>query len=201
MAGVVEALMGGLGSALTGGATGLIGTAISSFIDFKKQKEQFRHKEKIHQLELQMMEKEAELAIKRTHAEADAQIQVTEAVTEQKIAMGELEGWVESQRQGNKALLTEKDKKPQWLIGVMGIVDVLRACIRPVLTIVGTIMLFVIYFKVDGLIGGMNIAFDSTQLYDLYKYLIYSFVYLTFTMVFWWFGTRSKVQAPKMEKI
>ncbi|MBT8338740.1 MAG: hypothetical protein HKP58_09640 [Desulfatitalea sp.] len=194
----VGSIFGGLASAGLGGITGLLGTGISAFMDYKKQKIQNEHEQKMHALELQMMTKEAELAIRKTDAEADAQVRQTAAVTEQKVAEQEAEAFKLSAAQAERPLLAKKFQDSRFTIYTFTIVDAIRSAIRPVLTIIGTIMIIVIYFKVDDYVGGLTAenAFSKIELFELYRYLVYSFVYLTFTMVFWWFGTRSKVKPP-----
>ena len=73
------------------------------------------------------------------------------------------------------------------------LLDFIRGCIRPVLTIYLCILTTLIYLQVYNLLGT---GIDSTQLSQILNYIINTVLYLTTTVILWWFGCRQKSPPP-----
>ena len=85
-----------LTSIIGGGLTGLIGNALTSFTNFKMQKLKNQHEEKMSELDMQTIRLEAEMNVK-----------VTQAETEGKIALADVEALKTSIAEAQKPLFQE----------------------------------------------------------------------------------------------
>jgi len=154
-----------------GGITGLIGSIANAFVKYKLAKLQYEKELELKKLQLQ------EIA-----ARAEAEVKIQNAAA-----------FKESYKYLAAPLFKESyfEKLPKFVQIVLGtlfgLVDFLRALIRPVLTIslAGT-MLYLI-FKTVILADSSNI---TILLIDKFDALVNTLLYLTITIVAWWFGNR-----------
>jgi hypothetical protein len=172
---------------LGGGLTGLIGTAFSSFMNYKQQKMNNEH-------EIAKIKANSE-AMK---LEAEANIRITEAKTAGEIQLAEMKAFEKSIEEGNEDLIKESyiDKlfKSRWLapfgaflVLCMGFVDTLRNFIRPGVTLymlgATTWLAYLSYTAIDK-------TLSNGQLAVIFEMLVQSIIYTTVTCVSWWFGDR-----------
>jgi hypothetical protein len=176
-------VLDGVLSVLSGGATGLIGTAIHSIVEFKTKK---------LEIELQKTKFANEIEMRRV----DAQIMQQEWASRTKVA--EIEGasaeavadakafaasFNEPQQYSEKSLVT---KSQNWALVFL---DVLRGCIRPVLTVYLCGITTLIYIQARQLISdGLTVP----EALDLTNRVVETVLFLTTVCVTWWFGTRTK---------
>ncbi len=148
-------------SLLTGGATGLIGTALSGVMKFLNAKQEQSHELKVMEMELRHMDKEAEVALK-----------------------------IESKKQEGKEAIAAwagleasyKEAGQRWSTGDSGwivFVDVVRGLMRPLLTLTLVVLMGTIYF---------TLATDNMEMRDQ---IIATVLYLATASVLWWFGSRA----------
>lgn len=120
-----------LGDLLTGGATGLLGVGISSFVEYKKQTQKNKH-------ELDMAKEEREtLALEIQGRDRVATIQ---SETERSIA--DTKAFSESLASDRA---TYSNGNSEWLV----MVDVVRGLTRPTLTTMLVLMTAVLWFTTD----------------------------------------------------
>ena len=153
-----------IGSVLTGGLTGVIGSGITSYVEFKKQEQKFAHDLQIATLDNEMMK--LEIAGKE-------RVAVIEQETEELIA--DSKAFSESIA-ADRATYSQ-GMKSKWLVAV----DVVRGLTRPTLTVVLCVLTATIWFTTD----------EKLQP-DIKKQVAATVLYVTTAAVLWWFGSRVK---------
>jgi len=187
---------------ILGGVTGLIGNVVGGWFKLKQARLQseIRTADRMHEIAMVKAETQAMIM------EAKANIKITQAQVEGAIDLKDAEAFMQSQREGNKALFDNK-----WIDALMsttgwwriitlplasliaflfGLTDFLRGMLRPLLTMYlcgattwVTWMAWEIMQK-DGLtlsaLQAVNIFNDTTSIVT----------YLTVSCVTWWFGDR-----------
>lgn len=172
-----------LGAIMSGGLTGIFGSAISIFGKIKQQSMMNDHEVAMGKLKQDDMRLQKELML---------------AQTEASVSIAEMQAFAESQKNDEASY-----SKGQELTGgqkwLMVIVDFLRGMIRPSMTIYMTVLTTMIYWQVMELVGGLEGVIDKTQAYALSQQIILVILYITTTVILWWFGTRQKmIKPPKL---
>lgn len=180
---MLDFLGNALGAIASGGITGLIGSGISIFGEIKKQKMIFEHEEKMEELKQDAMRVQMEVITKQTEAS---------------INISEMEAFSQSQKNDEATY-----SKGQELTGgqkwLMVVVDFFRGMIRPSMTIYMTVLTTLIYIEVMNLVEGLEGVLDKTLAVQLSQQIILVILYITSTVILWWFGTRQKlVKPPKL---
>lgn len=168
-----------IGSVVSGGITGLAGSAISRFFDYKNKKADREHEVAMLRAEADVMKQEwaARSAIAKIEGESAIEIEDSRA-------------FKESLSNEPKRYFTGDPKR----FGIIFIVlDFIRGSIRPALTIYLCVLTTIIYLQIANLLG-TNI--DSTQLQTILNQIINTILYLTTTVCLWWFGSRQKSPPP-----
>jgi hypothetical protein len=187
---------------ILGGVTGLIGNVVGGIFKYKHAK----------------LEKEM-LGIKNTHAlamvtaesdamiaEAKANIAITRAQVEGAIELKDAEAYIQSQKEGNKALFSNKwiDKlmsvEGKWKIITLpiaslvaflfGMTDFLRGILRPVLTIYLCGATTWITLHAIKIMNAQEMTITATQALTIFQDTTSIVTYLTVSCVTWWFGDR-----------
>lgn len=181
-----------LASILGGGLTGLIGNVLTSFTNFKMQKLKNQHEEKMSELDMQTIRLEAEMNVK-----------VTQAETEGKISLADMEALKTSLEDAQKPLFQasymDKLMKSPWtawigaiLSFLFGIVDFLKHLARPALTYylmgVSTWITIIAYQTVEKATGASPL--DLVKSLELFDKITTTMIYLTVSCVSWWFADR-----------
>ena len=160
-------------SVLTGGATGLIGAAISRFADYKTESLKYRSELELRKADAEIMAAEWAARTKVAQVEADAVVEKADAASFA-ASFNEPErysaGVVPSRGEG-------------WLLVL---VDCLRAIIRPGLTIYLCAITTYLYWDAHRYLGALGVM-DVTKLVNQ---IVSTILYLTTVVVAWWFGTR-----------
>lgn len=158
-----------LGSIVAGGATGLLGTAISKVFSFYENKQKFRQQVELMRLNADAARQEAEYRLKE--AEVAGRI---------KLSQIEEEGRSKAEVSANEALAKSYfEASSRWSTGDspwLVFVDVLRGVTRPVLTLMLCLIVFVMWAKTS----------DNT----LESQIVQTVLYVTTAAVLWWFGSR-----------
>lgn len=165
-----------LSSAMAGGATGLLGALFSTWGELAKMKELHRHEEIGRQLDLQVAQVEAEgkMVIARTEAEA------TIAVSTASLQAASMAA--------DRATYAVGDHPSRWLI----IVDFLRGIVRPIETLYFTGLLTYVSYRAFLMFDSMSQFNQSTVVSQLVPEVISTVLYLSTTIILWWFGVRQK---------
>ncbi|MDO9549069.1 MAG: hypothetical protein Q7J65_08920 [Candidatus Marinimicrobia bacterium] len=181
-----------LTSIIGGGLTGLIGNALTSFTNFRMQKLKNQHEEKMTELDMQTIRLEAEM-----------QVKVTQAETEGKISLADMEALKASYGQAEKPLfdssyMNKLMESPwtAWLGAILsflfGVVDFLKHLARPAITYylmgVSTWITIVAWQTLEKTSGTTPLT--TAEAYGLFDKIITIMVYLTVSCVSWWFADR-----------
>lgn len=183
-----------LSSILAGGATGLLGMIFQRGFDAWNA----ASKAKNDLAMLQEQNKQA-LAMK----EADAKIMSLEWAGRLKVAEqeGKTAENVESIKGFNSTLFKEPDRYSNvssltpgqnwWLV----ILDFVRGSIRPLITAYLCGLTSYIYWDVHSKLSLEDL--DNIQALQIWLQVVNTILYLTTTVILWWFGTRNQQSAPK----
>ena len=151
-------------SILTGGATGLLGTAISGVIDFFQARQNHAQEMDLRRLDIDLAKAEAEGA--------------------ERVAAIEAEG-VRDQAEWGAMAASYREAGARWSRpgeGVlMQLVDFTRGMTRPVLT-----------FGLVALVGAIYFLLGSLEFvaFDVRPRIVETVLYLATASVLWWFGQR-----------
>ena len=178
------------GSIFSGGATGLIGVAIQRWADYKNK-----------QLDIQVERERRETEIAKR--KADAEIMREEYSGKLKVA--QQEGADSRDVAETNAFAATMFKEPerysqgkfttgqQW---VLVILDALRGAVRPLLTIYLCALTTYVWLQVKTTLSSENL--DAAAALTVWTMVVQNILYLTTTVVLWWFGTRNRQQQPKV---
>ena len=173
-------------SALGGTISGLLGSLATNVFNFFSQKEKNKH-------EIELIKARTQERIE----EAKAHIQTLQIQSEIAQEKANSDIYQLSQKLGNRTAapsqLIEKLFDSKWtvwlgslLVFLLGMVDVIRAAIRPGVTIV--------LLLTTGYLTYQNIQFMQQNgnliTAGMVQMVIESIIYLTFTTISWWFGDR-----------
>ena len=159
-------MLDALAAILTGGATGLLGTAITAGIGYFERRQRHQQEVELRNLDLQITRAEAESAERVAAIEAES--------AESAAAMRA----IEASHQAAGVRWSSGDSR--WLVAV----DVVRGLIRPVLTVGFLAFAAVIYAHLP-----------PAPHVDVGARVIDTVLYLATTTTLWWFGTRPKTGA------
>jgi hypothetical protein len=169
-----------LGAIVSGGATGLLGALVTTWGELAKVKEINRHEETMRRQDHEIAKTEAEgkLAIAKT--EGEAAIGVAEAQT------------LSASYQHDRATYATGELTPRqrWL---MVLVDFARGMIRPGETLYFTGLLTYLTFVAVSLLARLSPEQLEATAADLVSQVFLVVLYLTTTVILWWFGARQKV--------
>lgn len=161
-----------IGSVLTGGATGIIGTVISGITEHVKQKQ--KDQSNLNRLRA---ERETEVAVAEAKEQVRVRAQMQAAQEATRMAEAErdtAEAELRKQSiQSDRATYSHKDS-PTLLI----VVDAVRGFVRPVLTVLLVAFTAMVYLTTD----------DP----GIQKQIVATVLYITTAATLWWFGTRTK---------
>jgi len=179
---MLEVLGQSIGAILAGGATGILGSLISLAGEFKKIKEQHRHEEKMQEIAIKSMEIEAKLKLEQTVAEGEIKEELAALET------------LRSSYDHDKATYFQKSGI-RWLDGMvafgMGTVDLVRGLIRPVITILMALVAIEVHNELIVMMAQMEQPISPEQAAIIYANLNNVILYITTTVILWWFGTRA----------
>jgi len=177
-------------SGIIGVVTGLVGNIVTSITNLKVQKLKNVHEEKLIELETQAM-----------LAKTDADIRITEAKVKGKLDQIESETYKENIKVGNKGLLEKgtiaklfEGKWTKWL-GVLltfmlGIVDVLKGFIRPILTLYLVGLTSWLTYYAAGILSSKEALLGASEASIIFRNVTEIVIYLTVSVVTWWFADR-----------
>lgn len=177
------------GSIFSGGATGLVGVAIQRWADYKNR-----------QLDIQIERERRETEIAKRRA--DAEIMREEYAGKLKVAQEEgatARDVAESQAFA-ETLLKEPERYSQgkfttgqqWILVLL---DAFRGSVRPALTIYLCALTTYVWVQVRAELENQDISGDAAL--GVWRMVVGNILYLTTTVVLWWFGTRNRQQQPK----
>jgi hypothetical protein len=180
-----------LTSGVIGTLTGLIGNAITSYVNYKHQKLKNDHDIKMAELDQQAIRLEAEMNVK-----------IENAKTEGQILLAEMDAVKQSYKSLEQSLFEKSYMQKlwdwpytKWLAALISYlfasVDYLKHMIRPVLTIYligASTWITIICYKLLQLTMGDAVTVQDA--YNLFHMIVMTLIYLCTSTVSWWFSDR-----------
>lgn len=188
-----------LGSALSGGATGLVGIALQSIFGFatqwlklKEQKQQNEHELALKKADMDIMDREwrGRVQVAETEGKTATEVAATNAFA--KTLMQEPEKYSFETKVEPKGWFSAFTYWNGWFLLIL--VDFIRGSVRPALTVYLAYITTSVWMEVRHLGNLEDLSADQTL--QLMMVVIETILYLTTTCVTWWFGTRNNQQAP-----
>lgn len=187
--------MDALLTVFSGGATGLLGLLLKGYFDLKNRQEDY----KVAQLNADLSKQLAEIESKRLEARLNADAAHDASVQETRFFEVDGENMRESFKHDTSTLidpskLTLSGKWGRFVAGLvtllLGLVDVLRGALRPVMTgylcgVVTYMLWWVIQYT-----GDHKSLITSENLQAVVMQVVTTILYVWSTAVTWWFGTR-----------
>lgn len=173
------------GSIFSGGATGLIGAAAQRYADYKNKQldmqlnaQKFANEVALRKVDAEIMEQEwaARTQVATVEGEAAKDVAASNAFAESYK--------MEPQRYSDASKLTPGQT---W---IMVLLDGLRGSVRPLLTIYLCGLTTAVWIQAHSKLSVEDL--DSSSALDVWKMVVGNILYLTTTVVLWWFGTRNK---------
>ena len=161
---MLETLLNFGTSILTGGATGLLGTAVSGVIDFFQARQRHGQEMDLRRLDIELAKTEAEGALARAAIVADAERERAE--------------WEALEASYRQAARRWSRPGEGW---VMQLVDAVRGLTRPALTWSLFALVGAIYF----LLGASEFTAEPLR-----PRIVETVLYLFTAAMLWWFGAR-----------
>jgi hypothetical protein len=187
---------------ILGGITGLIGNAVGGWFKLKQKKLDLDIKKMEHKHELEMVTAETKAMI----MEAKANIKITQAQVEGAIEIEDAKSYMQSQKEGNKNLFSNKwidallQVEGWWRIitlplaglvsTLFGFVDFLRGLIRPALTIYLCGVTTWVTWMAWEIMNMNGVALTVLEASKIFNDVTSIVTYLTVSCVTWWFGDR-----------
>ena len=185
-------LFDGLLAIVSGGATGLLGVVAQRLFDHWKLKQENDKLRLIHEHERGMKKLDAEI-MKEEYAQRTKLAQV-EGETARDVA--DSQAFAASFATEPKRY-SEGVKVGKWGSFLLVLADVVRAIVRPGLTLYLAWISTELYRASEKIMqeAGAHIS----TLAALHQQIVLTLLYLFVTCVTWWFGTRNKNAAPKLQ--
>ena len=181
-----------VGAVASGGMTGILGGGLQLLFGWLNSR-----------AEIAKINAETQSKKELILARAQAHAQGLTAEAEGKAAVAEAEALAASQEAFKRSYLDKiTPPKTEWIRAtvyfLMGLMETLRAVIRPGLTIYLIYLTHQLYEQTKELLVKVDFAFKPEQISDLYVQIVLTILYLTTTCVSWWFVTRNKQKPPEL---
>lgn len=185
---MMEILGSVLAAVFSGGATGLIGTVLQRWFDFKNKQQDIEvvKLQLANAVELAKMESEratrvAELDMEARFVEADAAVMQASFQNDKAAYLAPAaqirKGWV-----GSVVVL------------MMASVDFLRGILRPGMTAYLCGLVTVMFFWVRDVAARYGVTLQPDQAFQLMMQIVVTILYVFTTCATWWFGSRPQRQ-------
>lgn len=180
-----------LGSVLTGGVTGLLGSAITGVMGYFKQKEINKQTLALKQLDMDMRQMDIEAGKQLAEINRDRELNGKTIEAERDVEVGEIELMKRSMETPDM-ISGAKIRNNVWFAPFFVMLDILRAGIRPVLTIYLVVLVTWIYGDMQAVMAKLGDGFSADKAEELIQYIVYSILFTTQMVISWWFGSRIK---------
>ena len=177
---------------ILGVASGILGGMVTSIINYFSQKQKYAQDIKLKELDIELIK-----------VEADKKMEISRVETEGKVELGELDTLKSSYVEANKPLFDQsymkmlmESKYFKWLGALIassfGVVDFLKHLARPLITYyllgVSTYLTILCYQLLEK--WSTAGALTLTEAYNIFELSVRSLLYLTISVVTWWFADR-----------
>jgi len=181
---MLDILTSGGVSALLGGLTSLVGMFIKSKMETKALELQNESKKIDNEHELKLRDKDlAEMEL-----ELDAKVDIISIDAEQKMEVAAENTTISSYGHAKTDSMTNSENP--FINFLWGLVEFIRRLVRPIITYASMfIIMFASYWLYNNLDDYMN-GLSADQKSDIIKYLLFTIIYISTTVIGWWFGDR-----------
>ena len=177
---MLEEIFAGVSSVISGGATGLIGTAITNVTDYFETKRDQNHA-------LAMRDKDI--------TEMDKEYEHRKDITAQKTAADTQEA---SYQHDSRSYTAGLKLKSPWLKAPLVFVDFARGLVRIILTLYLMVLVQIVFWQVQEVLREAGVdGLDVQDALSLYAKVINLILYIASTCILWWFGSRTRANKPK----
>jgi hypothetical protein len=183
----------GLLAILSGGATGLLGVIAQRLFDHWKLKQELDQLRERNRHEVEMRREDAKIM----ELEWTGRVKVAEKEGEALVAKADAEAFAASFQLEPKRY-SEGVKVGKWGAFLLVLADVLRAVVRPGLTVYLAWIATELYGQSQALMAVLDLQSDVGRVAKLHEQIVLTLLYLFVTCVTWWFGTRNKQPQPKL---
>lgn len=170
-----------MGSLASGGLTGILGGALSWAKDRSMAKLEIERLAVTQKHDLAMAQHEKELM----SMEADKEIRISERSAEAEEHVAQLDALKEGLKAAKWDVADTEKEGP-----VLRFIEGLRRMVRPLASYYSIFILSVLTYWCIGLWNDMGLAMTPEQAYDLNMQMMSAIVYLSTTILLWWFSTR-----------
>lgn len=167
-----------LASLLSGGLTGIVGSLATGLMSYFKQKEINRHTIEMRKLDMQLAQMQIDSEKDIANIDKEKAIE-TEEVKAFRTSMSDTTLYAGETIRNHRV----------WGVFYM-LLDFIRGGLRPVMTIYLVVLTTYIYNDLQAMLGQQAIPVEEAI--EIVRYIINAIVYLTMTVILWWFGTRLK---------
>lgn len=165
---------------IMGPILGIVGSGIEKFAEHKQAqlKAEERAKDRAH--ELLFMDKEAELALKKSTVEG----QIRQDAAEQQT-------FSDSYKFNNSKLLPDDANLTPKQLGWIVAVEVFSKSIRPLSTVWYQLLIAVVFgWSAWQLVDAGTAAFSQKEIASIFKEIVFSIIAMGETTLLWWYGIR-----------
>jgi len=182
-------IMSSLGAIFSGGATGILGSAVSGYFDLKKSKllysherDKFKHEEVLEKLAMDVVKLEVEGKAKIAGTQADAAKEI--------VASEVFDTSLKSDKSSYSTGLDFTRTKGGFIYaGAMVFVDFVRGTLRPVITYYLVILVSIMYFNFMKEIGVVKET-NPEMIAEYLDRIVLVLLYVSTSVILWWFGSR-----------
>lgn len=188
-----------LGSIFSGGITGIIGSAINSFAEYKNKKLTYEYEYKKLEHDQRMLKLEHEARLQITETEGDIELEQIREKGKLNLETVEASGFkasIESESRG-ASFATGENARNSWLFIF---VDAVRGLIRPFLTIYLIAIVTLMYGDIHLILQQTDQHLSTEQSLILLKKITDTILYVATAVVLWWFGSRTRIKPEKGSK-
>ncbi len=193
-----------LGGVFSGGATGLIGIALSMLGEHKKRQTDLELAKLQHMQTLELrkldIEQQTKLA-EMTAASAERLAEINAEARAGESASADYQASLKADQatyvntgalriHRSDGIFTRGVKS--LALGGLALVDILRGLIRPAATIYSMLLLTLLFMWVRDLYGRSAVAMTQEQAHKLTMDVVDTITYLATTVCVWWFGVRGQ---------
>jgi len=171
--------------------TGLVGSVVTGYTNYKTQKLKNEHEQVMVKLETDAM-----------IAESEANIAITKATVEGEVELADAQAYIESQKQGGARLFDAKWIDKLWsgnwfhrslatcAAMFFAFIDMWKAGIRPWLTTYLVILSTIVTYLAWVALSKYGIEMTAEQAIAMWNEMVLMVKYLTVSCVTWWFADR-----------
>jgi hypothetical protein len=177
-----------LGAILSGGATGILGVVAQRYADYKNRELDLAREKQQQEFELAKRARDIEQA----RIEAEGRLEVVKTETAGRTDVADADAFKAS-FQAEPLKYTESGMPlSRWQRWAFVLLDFIRGVVRPGITLYLCVLTTLIYWQAQSVLDAVYVSPEDA--YALVKTIVAQVIYLTTTVVLWWFGTRNKQQ-------